>query len=183
MGGIMQDLRLAVRQMRKAPGFNLTAILTLALGMGATIAIFSLVEGILLRPLPFADPDRLVIVGDHVGNGPNPGVTAREIATYETATNAFSAMGGFNGTSYELSGGPTPELISGARLGAGAFSALGVAPMLGRVFTQQEDDGRQPLAGDRLCAVAESVQSRSAGAGAVDCAGPEGLFDHRSDAP
>jgi len=142
----MQDFRLAVRQMRKAPGFTLTAILTLALGMGATIAIFSLVEGILLRPLPFADPDRLVIVGDHVGNGPNPGVTAREIATYEGATSAFSAMGGFAGTSYELSGGATPELIDGARLGAGAFSALGVAPMLGRVFTQQEDEGHQPLA-------------------------------------
>jgi putative ABC transport system permease protein len=143
---MMQDFRLAVRQMRKAPGFTLTAILTLALGMGATIAIFSLVEGILLRPLPFADPDRLVIVGDHVGNGPNPGVTAREIATYEGATSAFSAMGGFAGTSYELSGGATPELIDGARLGAGAFSALGVAPMLGRVFTQQEDEGHQPLA-------------------------------------
>ena len=95
-GRDMQDVRLAIRQMRKAPGFHLTAILTLALGMGATIAIFSLVEGILLRPLPFADPDRLVIVGDHLGNGPNPGVTAREIATYESATTAFSSMGGFH---------------------------------------------------------------------------------------
>jgi len=132
--------------MRKAPGFTLTAVLTLALGMGATIAIFSLIEGILLRPLPFSEPDQLVIVGDHVGNGPNPGVTAREIATYESATNAFSSMGGFTATGYELSGGATPELIDGARLGAGAFSALGVAPMLGRVFTQQEDDGHQPLA-------------------------------------
>ena len=145
LGGMMQDVRLAVRQMRKAPGFHLTAILTLALGMGATIAIFSLVEGILLRPLPFADPDRLVIVGDHVGSGPNPGVTAREIATYERATTAFSAMGGFTATGYELSGGATPELINGARLGAGAFQALGVAPQLGRVFTPTEDDGREPV--------------------------------------
>ena len=95
--GMMQDFRLAVRQMRKAPGFTLTAILTLALGMGATIAIFSLVEEILLRPLPLADPDRLVIVGDHVGNGPNPGVTAREIATYQGATSAFSSMVGSRG--------------------------------------------------------------------------------------
>jgi putative ABC transport system permease protein len=146
MGGMMQDLRLAVRQMRKAPGFNLTAILTLALGMGATIAIFSLVEGILLRPLPFAHPEELVIVGDHVGNGPNPGVTAREIATYENATTAFSAMGGFTATGYELASGATPELMNGARLGAGAFQALGVAPQLGRVFTQKEDDGREPVA-------------------------------------
>ena len=143
---MMHDFRLAVRQMRKAPGFTLTAVLTLALGMGATIAIFSLIEGILLRPLPFSEPDQLVIVGDHVGNGPNPGLTAREIAIYESATNAFSSMGGFTATGYELSGGTTPELIDGARLGAGAFSALGVAPMLGRIFTQQEDDGHQPLA-------------------------------------
>ena len=146
MGGVMQDVRLAVRQMRKAPGFHLTAVLTLALGMGATIAIFSLVEGILLRPLPFPHPGQLVIVGDHVGNGPNPGVTAREIATYEHATTAFSAMGGFATAGYELSGGATPELIDGARLGAGAFEALGVAPVLGRVFTQQEDDAHEPLA-------------------------------------
>ena len=146
MSGAWRDVRLAVRQMRKAPGFYLTAILTLALGMGATIAIFSLVEGILLHPLPFADPDRLVIVGDHLGNSPNPGVTAREIATYEGATTAFSAMGGFAPVGYELSGAATPELINGARLGAGVFPTLGVAPLLGRVFTTQEDDGHAPVA-------------------------------------
>ncbi len=146
MTGTLLDLRLALRQMRKAPGFCLTAILTLALGMGATIAIFSLVEGILLRPLPFADPDRLVIVGDHLGNGPNPGVTAREIATYESATTAFSPMGAFAASAYELSGTATPQLIDGARLGAGVFPALGVAPLLGRVFTKQEDDGHAPVA-------------------------------------
>lgn len=146
MGGIMQDARLALRQMRKAPGFHLTAILTLALGMGATIAVFSLVEGILLRPLPFANPAQLVIVGDHVGNGPNPGVTAREIATYEDATTAFSAMGAFAPAAYELSGAATPQRIDGVRLGAGVFQALGVAPELGRVFTQQEDDAHEPLA-------------------------------------
>ncbi|HVT99065.1 MAG TPA: ABC transporter permease [Acidobacteriaceae bacterium] len=146
MSGAWRDVRLALRQMRKAPGFYLTAILTLALGMGATIAIFSLVEGILLRPLPFADPARLVIVGDHLGNNPNPGVTAREIATYERATTAFSSMGGFAGAGYEISGAATAQLIAGARLGAGVFSALGVSPELGRVFTKQEDDGHTPVA-------------------------------------
>jgi putative ABC transport system permease protein len=146
MSGVWRDVRLALRQMRKAPGFYLTAILTLTLGMGATIAIFSMVEGILLRPLPFADPDRLVIVGDHLGNGPNPGVTAREIATYERATTAFSSMGAFAAAGYELSGAATPELINGARLGAGVFPTLGVAPLLGRVFTKQEDDAHAPVA-------------------------------------
>ena len=67
MYAFVQDLRFAFRQLRKAPGFALTVVLTLALGIGATTAIFSLVEGILLRPLPFSNPDRLVLLGDHLG--------------------------------------------------------------------------------------------------------------------
>jgi len=143
---LTQDLRFALRQLRKAPGFTLTVILTLALGIGATTAIFSLVEGILLRPLPFTNPDRLVLLGDHIGGGPNTPVTAREIATYSNATSAFSSMGAYIGASYELSGSATPEEIDGARFTAGVFPTLGVRPILGRVFTQQEEDAHQPLA-------------------------------------
>ncbi|HEX6905080.1 MAG TPA: hypothetical protein VF154_00610, partial [Terriglobales bacterium] len=69
MYALAQDLRFAYRHLQKAPGFTLTVVLTLALGIGATTAIFSLVEGILLRPLPFRDPDRLVLVGDQLQNG------------------------------------------------------------------------------------------------------------------
>ena len=94
MFALGSDLRFAFRQMRKAPGFTLTSVLTLALGIGATTAIFSLVEGVLLRPLPFSNPDRLVLVGDHLGGGPNTPVTAREIGTYSNATSAFSSLGG-----------------------------------------------------------------------------------------
>src|SRR5689334_8498108 len=90
----MQDLRFAFRQLMKAPGFVLTVVLTLALGIGAVTAMFSLVEGILLRPLPFHEPDRLVLLGDHIGNSPNKPVTAREIGTYANATSAFSSLGG-----------------------------------------------------------------------------------------
>src|SRR5262249_39988535 len=80
------------------------------------------------------------------GDRPIGSVTAREIGTYSTATRAFSALGGYIGASYELSGGATPEAIRAARLTAGVFPTLGVAPMLGRVFTQQEEDAHQPLA-------------------------------------
>jgi hypothetical protein len=95
------DLRLALRQLRKTTAFTLTVILILALGIGATTSIFSLVEGILLRPLPFRNPDRLVLLADHLG-GPNTPVTAREIGTYSHATSAFSSLGGYITTNYEL---------------------------------------------------------------------------------
>jgi predicted permease len=143
---LIQNFRFAFRQLRQAPGFALTVILILALGIGATTAIFSLIEGILLRPLPFGDPDRLVLLGDHLGSSPNTPVTAREIGTYSQATSAFSALGGYITTNYELSGGATPEEIYAARLTAGVFPTLGVRPVLGRIFTQQEEDSHQPLA-------------------------------------
>src|SRR3984957_13719901 len=92
---LTQNFRLAFRQLAKTPGFTLTVVLTLALGIGATTAIFSLVEGILLRPLPFSNPDRLVLLGDHIGGGTSLPVTPREIGTYSTASSAFSSMGGF----------------------------------------------------------------------------------------
>jgi len=142
---IVEDLRLALRHIRKSPGFTLTVVLTLALGIGATTAIFSLVEGILLRPLPFKDPDRLVLLGDHIGNGPNTPVTAREIQTYTTETLAFSALGGYITAGYELSGGALPESVRGARLTASVFPTLGVNPILGRLFTRQEEEAHQGL--------------------------------------
>jgi predicted permease len=143
---LAKDFSFAVGQLRKAPAFTLTVVLTLALGIGATTAIFSLVEGVLLRPLPFSNPDRLVLLGDHLGGGPHTPVTAREIGTYSNATSAFSSLGGYIPTNYELSGGASPEEVDAARFTAGVFPTLGVSPILGRVFTQQEEDAHQPLA-------------------------------------
>lgn len=146
MYALASGLRFALRQLRKTPGFTLTVVLILAIGIGATTAIFSLVEGVLLRPLPFSNPDRLVMVGDHVGNNSGIGVTAKEIESYTKTTAAFSSVGAFSGASYELSGSATPEVVHAARLNASVFTTLGVQPILGRVFTQQEEDARQPLA-------------------------------------
>ena len=142
----MRDLRLALRQLWKAAGFSLVIVLTLTLGIGATIAIFSLIEGVLLRPLPFHDPQRLVILGDHLGDGLQLAVTAPEVATYQHSARAFSAMGGYTTTSWELSGGPLSQSVNGARLTASVFPTLGVAPIVGRIFTQQEDDAHAPVA-------------------------------------
>jgi predicted permease len=148
---VLQDIRYCFRQLRKSPGFTITAILMLAFGIGATTAIFSIVEGVLLRPLPFLDPDRLVVLGDTL-EGANcilcthPRVTAPDIDNYMRGTHSFTHLGGYIGTGYELSGSSEPAEIFASRMNAEVFSALGVAPLLGRVFTQQEDDQHQQLA-------------------------------------
>src|SRR5215469_11664555 len=107
MYALTQDLRFASRQLRKTPGFAITIVVTLALGIGGTTAIFSLVRGVLLRPLPFSRPDRLVLLGDHLGENISTPVTAREIGVYVSATEAFSDAGGYIDATYELSGGAT----------------------------------------------------------------------------
>jgi putative ABC transport system permease protein len=151
MKNLWLDLQFAIRQLRKSPGFALTAVLTLAFGIGATTAIFSIVEGVLLRPLPFPNPERLVVLSDILeganlsANG-DMGVTAPEIRTYQRETHSFSSLGGYQQTGYELSGTGAPAQVSAARLSAGIFPALGVSPVMGRVFTQQEDEGSQQVA-------------------------------------
>ena len=96
-----KDIRLATRQLTKAPGFAIAVVLMLALGIGATTAIFSLVEGIFLRPLPFfATLERLVVLGDHLANGRGTGVTPREIRIYGNATTAFESLGGYTGKDF-----------------------------------------------------------------------------------
>jgi putative ABC transport system permease protein len=146
MPQFLRDIRITFRQLRKSPGFALIVIVTLALGIGATTAVFSLVEGVLLRPFPFADPERLVVLGDHIGSGVGTPVSARELRVYSASTTAFSSMGSYAETGYELSGGESPESIPAARLSAGVFNTLGIHPELGRVFSREEDEGHQPVA-------------------------------------
>jgi putative ABC transport system permease protein len=148
---LWNDFRHAIRQLRKTPGFTLTAILTLALGIGATTAIFSVVDGVLLRPLPFPHASQLVVLGDHIEGVTGPGtngvqVTAPEVATYVHDTSTFSSIGGYFDTGYELSGPVEPVVINAARIEAGVLQALGVSPSIGRAFTQQDDTQRQQVA-------------------------------------
>jgi putative ABC transport system permease protein len=147
---LIRDMHYALRQLRKSPGFTLTAVLTLAFGIGATTGIFSIVEGVLLRPLPFPDPARLVVLADIVEGvdygGDTPGVTAPGVRIYMRDTNAFSALGGYIPATYELSGAADPAQINAARFTASVFQVLGVSPLLGRTFNQQEDDSRAQVA-------------------------------------
>ncbi|MGC2251712.1 MAG: ABC transporter permease [Acidobacteriaceae bacterium] len=150
MGSVVLDIRYALRQLRKSQGFALTAILTLAFGIGANTAIFSIVEGVLLRPLPFANQARLVTLGDRLEGveygGEVPGVTPHGIRIYMRDTHAFSSLGGYQATTYELSGLGTPAQINAGRLTASMFPVLGISPLMGRAFTQQEDDDSRQVA-------------------------------------
>jgi putative ABC transport system permease protein len=146
-----RDARIAVRHLLKSPGFTATAVLMLALGIGATTAIFSVVEGVLLRPLPFPHPERLVSLGDilqgaDVGGSSEVGATAPDIQAYTRDTNSFESLGGYAQNGYELSGVGEPAQVNGARLSGGVFSALGVEPLMGRFFTQREDDQKDQVA-------------------------------------
>ncbi|HEX3471042.1 MAG TPA: ABC transporter permease [Silvibacterium sp.] len=148
---LFRDLKIAVRQLLKSPGFTATAVLMLALGIGATTAIFSIVEGVLLRPLPFPHSDRLIVLADIIqgadvpGNG-EAGVTVPDIRNYTRDTHSFTSLGGFQQTGYELSGIGDPAQVNATRMSGGVFPALEVAPLLGRVFTQQDDDEKQLVA-------------------------------------
>ena len=145
------EVRLVFRQLRKSPGFTLISVLMLAFGIGATTAIFSIVDGVLLRPLPFPHADRLVTLGDQV-EGTNwgqtdPGpVTGPEVLTYARDTRSFESLGGWTGNAWELSDLGTPAQIYGTRMTPSVFTVLGVAPYLGRVFTDQEDTQKAQVA-------------------------------------
>jgi putative ABC transport system permease protein len=138
---LLHELRIPLRHLLKSPGFTTAAVLMLALGIGAATAIFSIVEGVLLRPLPFPHPERLVVLSDILqgGNG-EVGVTAPDIRAYTRDTRSFEALGGYQRVGYELSGIGEPAHVNAARMSGGVFPALGVAPLMGRFFTQQEDD-------------------------------------------
>ncbi len=149
MESFSRELKIALRHLLKTPGFAAVGVLMLALGIGATTAIFSIVEGVLLRPLPFPEPDRLVALGDILQGASNGhtasigGVTAPDIVNYTRDTHSFAGLGGYRTERFELSGVGEPATIIVGRMTTGVFTALEVAPLMGRVFTQAEDDQHQ----------------------------------------
>ena len=173
--------------LRRSPGFTVTAILMLALGIGATTAIFSIVEGVLLRPLPFPDPDRLVILGDvlegsHCASCAPSSVTAPDIRNYMRDTQSFSHLGGYRQRLFELSGTGEPAAVNATRMSGEVFAALGVPPLLGRTFTQQEDEEQAASGGAELWHVAEPLPWRCERTGEQDHSLSQALHRDRRDA-
>jgi predicted permease len=146
MHALLQDLHYALRQLRKAPGFALTAVLTLAVGIGGVTAVFSVVEAVMLRPLPFKDSGRLVSLHESFEHDSHDlRMSAPDVLIFQRESKAFSGVGGFIGSAYELTGAGAPFNARAERVSSSLFPILGIEPLLGRIFTQQEDDNAAPV--------------------------------------
>jgi putative ABC transport system permease protein len=137
----LQDVRFGGRMLWKNPGFTAVAVLALALGIGANAAIFSLVNAVLIRPLPFKDPNRLVMLWEglpEIGLA-QLGFEAPDFRVFQGAQKSFEEIGAFQSKEVDISGFGEPEHIKAARLSASVFPMLGVQPLVGRTFADDED--------------------------------------------
>src|SRR5262244_3111792 len=151
METLMQDLRYGFRMLISKPGFTIVAVLALALGIGANTVVFSVVNGVLLRPVPFRDSDRLVLLWQR-----SPGLNITQDwlspAQYFDIKNgtdvfeqtAIAFVNTLNLTDLTQQGDPRPERIGGARVSSSLFPLLGAAPLLGRAFLSEEDQPGSP---------------------------------------
>jgi putative ABC transport system permease protein len=154
MAAFRQDVAYALRSLRKQPGFTVTVVLMLALGIGANVAIFSLVNAVILKPLPFADPDRLMLVHMSAPDHDDPAITARIVWSYpkyvvfRDAQQVYASTAAFAGNSWNITGTEAPERATGEFVESTYFQTLGVGALAGRTFTPDETraPGSEPLA-------------------------------------
>src|SRR5580704_15281140 len=139
MNGLVQDLRYAFRQLRKSPGFACTAVLILALGIGASVAIFGFVDAALIKPLPYANPNRLVDVTESAAMIPHANLSYPDYLDWKKLNHVFSSLEVYTGGGYLLRTPAGTEPVPGVRVSDGFFHTLGIAPVLGRDFFAGED--------------------------------------------
>ncbi len=142
MNTLLQNLRYAARQLRKSPGFTTTAVLTLALGIGANSAIFSVINAALLRPLPYADPSRLVTIEHHYPtlNDLHAPVSVPGFLAYEQKKQVFQHAAVETGWAPTLTGRGDPQRVPASLVTGEYFTTLGVAAELGRTLTPDENE-------------------------------------------
>ena len=147
MDTLLQDIRFGIRMIAKSPGFAAIAILTLALGIGANTALFSVVNGVLLNPLPYEQPDRLVAIYAKTKEFSHSSISYPNFLDWVHDQHSFSSMAAFRGDDYNLTGIGEPERVKTEMVSAEFFSLLGVKPVAGRLFRPEEDRvGAQPIA-------------------------------------
>src|SRR5918994_786673 len=131
---MFQDLRLGLRMLLKNPGFSAVIVTTLALGIGANVALFSVVNGVLLNPLPLPQPDQLVTIAQSKPNFEAGAIPYPNFRDMQRENRTFSAMAISRGYGFSLLGSGEPEQVSARLISADLFSVLGVQPVLGRTF-------------------------------------------------
>jgi len=138
---LIKDLRYGIRMLIRKPGFTITAVLTLALGIAATTATFTVVDAVLLRKLPVKDPDRVVVVHNQLPklNLPRSPVSAPHFVDYSRQTDVFESTAAFITRNFNLTGVSLPERLQAGRVTATFFPTLGVSPVAGRFFNPEED--------------------------------------------
>ncbi len=140
MQTLFQDLRYGARMLLKNPGFTVVAVITLALGIGANAAIFSVVNTVLLRPLPFDDPDRLIMIREtKLPQFPEFSVSPGNFLGWKNQNTVFERLAAMNNMTFNLTGAGDPERLSGMRVTDGFFAMLGARPQMGRDFLPEED--------------------------------------------
>ena len=172
---LWQDLRYGARMLAKQRGFTLVAVLTLALGIGATTAIFSVVSAVLLRPLPFPEADRLLFVGQSFRSGGPVGTGEPKFLFWREQSQSFEALAcysGFGGARGNLAGGNEAEYVRGLRVSEEFFRVFGTAPVRGRAFTKAEDTP----GGERVAILSDALWQRRFG-GRRDLLGQTVLFN------
>ena len=143
MDSVIKDIRFGLRGLLKRPAFTAVAVITLALGIGANSAIFSVVNGVLLRPLPFKDPDRLMMVWERRANSgrANLPLSGHEYGAFKERSTTFDALALVQPNGFNLTGRGDPVMVDVTEVSTDYFAVIGVPPMLGRVFAPGEDDG------------------------------------------
>jgi hypothetical protein len=137
---LIQDVKFGMRLLRNSPGFTLVAVLTLALGIGVNTAVFSAVDTVLLRPLPYVHPEQLLLVSEVLPKlgGDEVGVAAGEYLDYRDRNRSFAQVAAYQNDGFNLTGAGTPLRINADRAAASLFPLLGVRPAVGRTFTDEE---------------------------------------------
>jgi putative ABC transport system permease protein len=160
----VRDVRYAGRTLLRSPGYTLMAVLTLALGIGANTAIFTVVNGVLLRPLPYANPEQILHLGQTAARvGPDSiGFSVQEVQDYREQARVFSSLAEYHSMTFTLLGGKTPERVVTGVVSANYFDVLGVKPALGRFITPADENRNAPPVLVLSYLLVERVRQRSA---------------------
>src|SRR5271163_4697402 len=152
MESLIQDLKYAARVLLKSPGFVLIAVLTLALGIGANTALFSVVNGVLLRPLPYPRPSELVVLSEKTANFESSSISYPNFLDWQRSNSSFTSIAAYRGDDFSITGSGEAERVRVGMVSANFFEILGVSPTRGRSFAGGADQRGFVAAQVRLCA-------------------------------